>query len=249
MLGRAPTPAGAALAVAGGVVTLIFNALHPHPSDPTPDAFLRAVAANDAWVTIHLGLIVGVLLIIGGLAALKDSLLEESGAILARLGLLTALLGGGVFLVNFAIDGLAMQCVARAWIDATPADKAAAFRVADALDRANFGLFSLHTMLLPGLTFILFGLAVALSSLYPWPLGWVAVLGGIGSFAAGVLQAYTGRSPLATILFVVCSMLVILWMLAMGVVMWRTTRRTASPSFRGLDSPISSASSPRTDAS
>jgi hypothetical protein len=54
------------------------------------------------------------------------------------------LLGASLFLVNFAIDGIAMQGIARAWTEAAPAEQATALRVADALDRANFGLYTLH---------------------------------------------------------------------------------------------------------
>jgi hypothetical protein len=71
----------AALAIAGAILTLVFNALHPHPSDPTPEAFLRLVAAHSYWVTLHLGLSLGVLLIVGALAGLTDALRETPGAL------------------------------------------------------------------------------------------------------------------------------------------------------------------------
>jgi hypothetical protein len=218
----------AALAIAGAILTLVFNALHPHPSDPTPEAFLRLVAAHPYWVTLHLGLSLGVLLIVGGLAGLTDALRETAGAHLARFGFLTVLLGASLFLVNFAIDGIAMQGIARAWTEAAPAEQATALRVADALDRANFGLYTFETLLLPGLPFVLYGLAVVRSGSYPRLLGWVGVLGGSVSSAAGLLQAYTGRSPLASVLFVSGSMLVTLWMLMLGVAMWRLAGRSST---------------------
>jgi uncharacterized membrane protein len=186
---------GAALAIAGGVVTLVFNGLHPHPSDPTPEAFLREVAGHPYWTTLHLGLSLGVLLIVGGLASLTDVLRQQRGAQLAWFGLLTVVLGAALFLVNFAIDGLAMQGIARAWVTAAPAEQATALRVADALDRTNFGLYTFETLLLPGLPFILYGFALVVSGTYPRPLGWAAVLGGCVSLVAGLLQAYDGRSP------------------------------------------------------
>ena len=219
---------GAVLAIAGGLVTLVFNGLHPHPSDPSPDAFLREVAAHPYWTTLHLGLSLGVLLIVGALASLTDVLRQERGGLLARFGLLTVLLGAALFLVNFAIDGLAMQSIARAWTTAAPAEQAMALRVADALDRANFGLYTFETLLLPGLPFILYGLALVVSGTYARPLGWIAVLGGSVSFVAGLVQAYDGRSATASLVFIAGSMLVTVWMLVLGLAMWRQAEHSAA---------------------
>jgi hypothetical protein len=88
--------------------------------------------------------------------------------------------------------------------------------------------YTFETLLLPRLPFVLYGLAVVRSGSSPRLLGWVGILGGSVSLAAGLLQAYTGRSALASVLFVGGSMLVTLWMLILGVAMWRFAGRSST---------------------
>jgi hypothetical protein len=47
-------------------------------------------------------------------------------------------------------------------------------------------------------TFILYGLAVAWSQLYPGWLGWVVGRAGLGSVAAGLFQASAGEATTVT---------------------------------------------------
>ncbi len=47
---------GAVSAVAGTILALISNALHPHTT--TPGAMLHEMAASESWAAIHLGLII-----------------------------------------------------------------------------------------------------------------------------------------------------------------------------------------------
>jgi hypothetical protein len=47
-------------------------------------------------------------------------------------------------------------------------------------------------------TFILYGLAVAWSQLYPRWLGWVVVRAGLGLVAAGLIQASAGEATTVT---------------------------------------------------
>ena len=65
---------GSASAVVGEVVALVTNLIHPRLSsydDPVGET-LRAAARSDAWIPIHLGLLVGSLLIVVGLFASPD---------------------------------------------------------------------------------------------------------------------------------------------------------------------------------
>jgi hypothetical protein len=71
-------------------------------------------------------------------------------ALSAALDALAALLGAVLFLVNLAIDGLAMQGIVRAWVSAAPSEQTTALRIADALDRPIFGPYTFETLLLPG---------------------------------------------------------------------------------------------------
>lgn len=109
-----------------------------------------------------------------------------------------------------------------AWVNAPAAEKAIALGVADALKQVGFSLFSVWIFAFFGVTFILYGLAVALSDVYPKWLGWVALVVGTGGALVGLVQALQGPSVLVTVvLFVVGFILLTLRVSVMGVLMWR----------------------------
>ncbi len=209
-------------AVAGAILGLVANALHPHATDESSEAILREIAASTVWVSTHVGIIVAVLLVIGGLVGLTRSLSGGPGAAFAQLGLAAALLGGAVVFVSTSIDGFVMRQVAAAWISA-PADQSiVALHVAIAVKQINFGIWSVGMFVFFGVTFVLYGLAIAFSVGYPQWLGWGAVLSGTGDTAASMIQIYSGSpTAVAELLSLVSSLLLIGWIFAIGVLMWR----------------------------
>ena len=73
-----------------------------------------------------------------------------------------------------------------------------------------------------GFTFVLYGLAAALSQVYPRWLGGVAVVGGAGGAASGVIQAYIGEpSAITTALGIAAPTIITLWLLIMGILLVR----------------------------
>jgi hypothetical protein len=77
-------------------------------------------------------------------------------------------------------------------------------------------------MTFAGVPFVLFGLAVARAGTYPRWLGWVAFFAGIGSILAGIIQALTGKPTVASLILTIIGPTVItLWMLVIGVLLWR----------------------------
>ncbi|MGD9531622.1 MAG: hypothetical protein AB7V44_33170, partial [Pseudonocardia sp.] len=86
----------------------------------------------------------------------------------------------------------------------------------------------LYVALLLGLPFALFGIAVAVSSEYPSILGWLGAVVGVVGFCTGAANfALLALIPIQ--LFVPVVFLLDLWMLTMGVLMWKRSRRTSSP--------------------
>ncbi|MBI4562136.1 MAG: hypothetical protein HY724_08815, partial [Candidatus Rokubacteria bacterium] len=78
------------------------------------------------------------------------------------------------------------------------------------------------TVVFFGVTIFLYGLALLTSDVYPKWLGWVAVLASIGSALVGLNLAYRGPSVLAAnVLFPIFSIVITLWVLVMGVLLWR----------------------------
>jgi Domain of unknown function (DUF4386) len=117
---------------------------------------------------------------------------------LARLGSVAAVAGVTVGLILVTLDGLAAKQLAEAWATAPPQDQAA--RAAAASGRGDHQLRpgALFSILFAGVTFILYGLAVAWSQLYPRWLGWVVVRAGLGLVAAGLIQASAGEATTVT---------------------------------------------------
>jgi hypothetical protein len=216
---------GAWSGVVGALLAFVANGLHPHPTNFRLEALLQQIAESTTWGSIHLTLLCALLLILGALVAITFSIDGEPGATVARLACLAALLGGALILVSTAMDGFAMNQLASSWVDAPLAEKATALRVADALENAQYAVYSLSIVLFLGLGIFLYGLAIVLGSVYPKVLGWLAMLSGAGAFVVGVVQALSGPSFRGSeIFFVLFSMLSTIWVLSMGVVMWRKAR-------------------------
>ncbi len=67
---------GSWAAIFGGVLAIVFNALHPrfgNEADPVAEE-MRIVAENDMWIPVHLGIFVSLLLITFGLFAFARSM-------------------------------------------------------------------------------------------------------------------------------------------------------------------------------
>jgi hypothetical protein len=219
---------GGAAAVVGALVTLVTNLLHPRISEfdePVP-AFVEEIAGSGSWMLLHLGLVVGILLITVGLFALARSLKGGPAEGWARLALGSLLISTPIVLVTLGIDGYGSKAAADAWADAAGPGRQAAFATAAALVQVSWGCFMLMTITYVGLTPMLFGAAVATSGEYAPALGWAVAILGAGAVVAGVI-GFGGQSALFWVLFVATSGLITLWILAMGVLLGRRARTPA----------------------
>lgn len=214
---------GALSAVAGSIIFMIANILHPRsPAIEITQAQIETVANSNIWVTDHLLLFLGGLLLLPGLVAIQRSITLGAGAAWAQLGYVGAVVSTGVLTVLIAIDGISSKVVHGAWAAAPAGEKATALRIADMMEQIDIGIFSLYIVIFFGITFLLYGLAVAMSEAYPKWLGWVAAVLGVASLVVGVVQAYSGLSVLVTsMLFPSFSSFLTLWMLVMGILTWR----------------------------
>ena len=218
---RALLRTGSVAAILGAILAIPVNILHPRGAEfGDTSAHLQEIADSGIWVGVHIGIVVAVLLILGGLAAVYRSITEGWGAALARLGFASALVGTALTVVLIGgTDGIAMKVVADAWASS---QDPALFQAAFVLEQINFGLLSMFIFIFFGVTFILYGLAVALTDVYPKWLGWAALVVGIAAALIGLVQAYNGPSTLVTnVLFPIVSILLTVWALVIGVLMWR----------------------------
>ncbi len=226
---------GAVAGIVGALLAMVGNLLHPATPIGDPEGVARTIAQSESWVLVHLVIVVGLIIMLGALVAICRSIEGGLAGALAQLGSVAAVAGVTVGVVLVIVDGVAAKHLADAWEAAPPEQAAAALQVVVAEEAINFALAALFNILFAGVTFILLGLAVALSGEYPGWLGWVVVIAaGVGSVPVGLVQAYTGESigftRIATIIF---PTIITLWVVGMSVLLLRKAgRRTERPSRR-----------------
>ncbi len=213
---------GAGAAVVGSLLAMVGNLLHPATPLGQTEGVARAIAESAGWVPIHLLIVAGLLLMFAGLVALSRSIKEGLAGALARYSYASVIGGITVGLLLVIIDGVAAKHLADVWAAAPPEERAAALRLVLAEESINFAIASLFNILFAGVSYILLGLAVALSHVYPRPLGWVAVAMGLGCIVAGLMQALSGESTLLIkTLTIIFPTVITLWTALLGVLLWR----------------------------
>lgn len=216
---------GAAAGVIGAVIFAVGNMLHPRSDDIEVYAEqIKAVAGSDFWITDHLMFFVGGILIAVFLIALHRTMQDGLPGALSRLGYFGTLTSTAVLTVLVGLDGIASKAIHDGWAAAPESEKAVALRVAEAMEEIDVGVFSAWIILFFGATFIVYGLAVALSGNFPKWLGWVAAVLGLVSLVVGFYQAYDGLSVTITnYAFAGTATLLTVWVLVMSILMGRKT--------------------------
>lgn len=235
---RVTTRIGGVLFLLGLVVLVISTQLHPARENPMDNpAVFHEYAQSDLWIAVHLGQFVGILLVIGGLVALYFSLATraDAAAAVARFGLAAAVTTAASFTILQAVDGIALKRAVDAWASAPPDQQVAAFAAAEAIRWIELGVNSLSFSLV-GLTLVLYGIALALSGLYPRWVGWLAAVAGVAHIIRGVDASYQGFVD--SIAEVIGLALLALWTVIMAVLMWRQSNRLTAVS-RESPGPIS----------
>jgi hypothetical protein len=211
---------GSVAGIVGALLAMVGNLVHPATPTDDPRGVAQTIADSRLWVADHLVIVVGLILMLAALVAIADPIREGLPGALARLGSVAAVAGITVGLVLVTLDGLAAKQLAEAWATAPPGEQAAALRLVLAEETINFALAALFNILFAGVTFILYGLAVAWSRVYPRWLGWVVVVAGIGSVAAGLVQASAGESTTVTrVLTIVLPTVITLWLAGMSILL------------------------------
>jgi hypothetical protein len=217
---------GAVAAIVGSLAGMVGNLIHPVTPVDDPAGVARVIADSGAWTQIHLVIVAGIVLMLGGLLALYRSIQGGLAGALAQLGWAAAIAGITVGLILVIVDGVAAKQLAEEWARAPAAEQATALRVLLANEATNFSLAALFNILFAGATFILYGLAVALSDVYPRWLGWIAVTAGLASVGAGLIQALTGEPTLASqVLTIIGPTVITLWLAVMGILLARLSSR------------------------
>jgi hypothetical protein len=233
------TKIGAVALPLGIIVLVVAEIFHPSREDPMDfPAVFREYAHSDIWTADHLAEYFGFLLLLGGLVALYYSVSGRLGvgAGVAPFGLAAAVTTAASFTVLQAVDGIALKQAVDAWASAPSAQKGAAFAAAEALRWTEIAMNS-FSFFLAGLTLFLYGMAIALGTVYPRWVGLVAAISGAALMYDGAVVAYEGFVP--SIVKMVGLLLLAVWAFIMAFLMWRKAgrhsgvRRTAASQAEG----------------
>ncbi len=211
---------GAMSAVLGAVLLFAGTALHPMQADPNdPVAAFSEYAADRHWVASHLTQLAGVTLIVGALLVLARELESGGRGVLPRIASGGSIATLALTAVLQAVDGIALKVMVDAWAGVESPEKAGLFHAAFGVRQVEVGLASV-TSIFFGLTVTLYGVALWNNGHYPRWVAVVALLGGVPTFVGGVLIAYTGFSSLAMTVNMPASLLILVWVISVGALMW-----------------------------
>lgn len=212
---------GAGCAVAGGVLAIIFNVLHPRSGDiGSFQGELELIVDSGSWIAVHLGLLAAFLLVFVGVVAIIQPLLDGPAGAWARMALYTFIAAAPIAVLTLAVDGIANKQIADDWADAGDPD--AALLAAEAAGEIGVAMFTVFIIVLFGVAPILLGVALLGSAVYPRWVGWLALVAGALGLFTGFLQAATSIEPLtANILFPIASVGFTVVVIAAGLTLWR----------------------------
>jgi hypothetical protein len=210
---------GTILSVAAGIG---FGNLPDKPDTTAVLGFL-AFQPHWYWPAVHTGFILGAIFWLAAFGVISRSLEGDAAYSVSRLGLLFAGAGTVIHVIDSSISGIALAAVARHW-SGDFVDKQFFIHQGDMLRDILSGTWAAVLSFFHGLPFILFGITFVISSRYPKWLGWIGIVGGLGSLVCGILMFWGAALP--SRLFIVFALIVSLWMFLAGVVMWRVTTRT-----------------------
>lgn len=217
---------GGAAAIFGSLFAAVGNILHPVTPRHDPEGVARVIAQSEQWTLIHLIIIFGTILMLAGMIAIRHSIEGGLPEALARLGVYAGTIGVTVGVITVILDGVAAKQLADQWAIAPESEKQIALAMVSVNETMNFALAGLFNMSFAGVPFILLGLAVALSHIFPRWLGWTATFAGVGSIGAALIQAFTGEPTMASLILTLIGPTVIsLWLLVMGILLVRNTSR------------------------
>ena len=194
--------------------------LHPMGSDPNdPVVAFAEYAADRLWVASHLMELAGVAAMVAALLFLAEHLETRTSSV-TRIATAGAIASLALAAALQAVDGIALKNMVDAWAAAPASQKEGIFHAAFAVRQIEIGLASMLSLAW-GLTATMYGVALLGDERYPKWFAGVAIVGGVPTMVAGVVMAYTGFSGLAMAINMPANLLLLLWMLALGGLMWR----------------------------
>jgi hypothetical protein len=91
-------------AIVGSLLGMVGNLVHPVTPTDDPEGVAQVIADSGMWVPIHLAIVLGIALILGGLVSIRHIIRGGVAGALARLGLVAAIVGVTIGLILVHLD-------------------------------------------------------------------------------------------------------------------------------------------------
>jgi hypothetical protein len=224
--GHALVRIGSIAAVAGCLIFMVANILHPRSSNiANYRAQIHTVAGSRIWVADHLVFLLGALLMTAGLLAIGRYLSsDDRSAPWAHFADTLAVVSTANVAVLIALDGLASKDVHQTAVASPPVP--GAYAAAQMMETIDASIFSIWICIFFGFTFGLYAIAILAGRQFPAWTAWVAGIAATVSLVLGVVQGVNGLSKLVTNeLFVLTASTLNTWLLLTAIVLIRRDRR------------------------
>jgi hypothetical protein len=219
---------GAISAIVGAVVLQVSGVLHPESERIfDPAKHMSDIALDGGWVPDHFGFIVAFVFLVAGMLAICRSMQADPAADWARLAFCFGLIAAAFATVFFTLDGFAFKYFANAYMSAPPAQQPMLLEVGRLVGITENMFFGMWTFLAFGILPFFFGIALLKGVTYRNIAGWFPVLSGLAGMAVGCLTIFNGFSMSYLPPFYISILMFNLWMIAMGVFMWKKANARA----------------------
>lgn len=224
MKGRSLVRIGAGFGLAGAVLGIVVNLVHPRARDLSALAAFDLAADSPIWNIVHYAILLAVFFFVGGYFALERFAEDTPGAAWARLGLFFAVGGAAVGAIYVAADGYALKALADHWDAAGRPTEGPVFEAVKVARELSLGLFNVFTGTMVGFAPVLGGVATIKSGRFPGWLGAFGIVGGAIGVGTDVYQVTAGATAFsANITFTAAALIVTFW----GVVVNQTMFKAA----------------------
>jgi hypothetical protein len=187
---------GSILFIAGMVITIVSTVIHASTEDPSNHPLVFTIyASDDSWIAVHIGQLVGAIMVFGGGFVVLYRLVVQSEStttsVLAWIGLALTIMTASAVAVLQAVDGIAQKRAVDSYVAAPPEEKAITFKVAEGIRFIEYGTNSIFRIL-QGLVAVIFGVAIVKSKILSKWIGGAGVIMGAVTIYAGLEVAYLG---------------------------------------------------------
>jgi hypothetical protein len=190
--GRGELRTAGGLMVGGFLINAVSTVFHPAGAEDDHEVIFAAYADSGAWVAVHLGQFIGVLLALGGLLVLHRAMRAAGQPpLLPHLAAAATLATAATWAVLQGLDGVGLKQAVDAWEGASGSEEPVRLAAAEVVRWLEWG-FQSYFRVLFGLTLMLSGAAILAGRLVAGWLGWAAVLAGLLCVAIAVDVGYSG---------------------------------------------------------